>query len=226
MAMPIDSIPLLRLLHLVSPTLPVGSFSYSQGLEWAVEAGWVSDEESLRGWLESILQSSLCRVDVPLLHLMYSACAGEDDGAIEGLTATILACRETRELREEERQRGRALAALLEHFPAGRHARKNSACRTFLGGYALAAFSWGVPCRQAVLGYLWSWLENQVVSGVKIIPLGQTQGQKILDRLIPLLPLVAEQGEGVPLAEVGGSAAALAIGSMLHETQYTRLYRS
>lgn len=226
MAMLIDSLPLLRLLHLVSPSLPVGSYSYSQGLEWAVEAGWVSDEKSLQAWLQSVLDNSLCPVDVPLLNLLYQAFTEGDEQQVCLLNETVHACRETKELRNEERQRGQALASLLDHFHLCSREKKDLACRSFVGGYALAAHCWDVPCSDAVLGYLWSWLENQVLSGIKIIPLGQSQGQKILDRLIPLLSGIAEKGKAIPLAEIGGAATALSIGSMLHETQYTRLYRS
>jgi len=218
---------LIRLLQLVSPTLPTGSFSYSQGLEWAVEAGWVRDGESLRLWLDDCLHRALARVDIPILGRMHRACAERDLAGIEYYGDLLLACRESKELRAEEGQRGRAMAVLLAGLglvPDECWSRVLS--RSQLAGFAFGAASWGIGAEQAALGYLWAWLENQVIAGVKIIPLGQTTGQQLLLELGGLLPEVASRGLVLLEEEIGASCPALALASSCHENQYTRLYRS
>ncbi|MBE0597556.1 MAG: urease accessory protein UreF, partial [Desulfuromonadales bacterium] len=172
---------LTKLLQLVSPALPTGAFSYSQGLEWAVEAGWVRDADGLADWLRELLQRTMIQVDLPLLRLMTQACRNHDRQRLDSCCSLLLACRESREIREEEGQRGRAMAVLL----AGLGMIENedwqrTLVRSQLAGFAYAAQTWGIPDDQAATGYLWSWLENQVITGVKLIPLGQTAGQRLL----------------------------------------------
>lgn len=218
---------LIRLLQLVSPTLPTGSFSYSQGLEWAVEAGWVRDEVSLGQWLQDCLHRSLARVDIPVLKLMYVACATQDRLRLGQCCDLLLACRESRELRAEEGQRGRAMASLLSGLGLTPDALwGETLSRSQLAGFAFAAQTWSIEMPTAASGYVWSWLENQVIAGVKIIPLGQTAGQRLLLRLGDIIPDVVTKGLGLSEEEIGASCAALALASSLHETQYTRLYRS
>jgi urease accessory protein len=222
-----DHSTLIRLLQLSSPTLPTGAFSYSQGLEWAVAAGWVHDRQSLGEWLGETMRGTVCRVDIPLLACMHQACAAADLGELDRLCDLLLACRECHELREEERQRGRAMAVLLAGLGLLSGDRWRAVLsRSQLAGFAYAAQRWGIGQGEAALGYLWSWLENQVLAGVKIIPLGQTAGQ------ILLLELGAKIGpavtRGLVLAEddIGSSSPALALAGCFHESQYTRLYRS
>lgn len=218
---------LVKLLQLVSPSLPTGAFSYSQGLEWAVEAGWVKDRDSLSAWLQSCLHNSLIWVDIPLLHLMYRAAENTDIKVMDKHIDLLLSCRESYEFQEEEKQRGRATAVLLENL--GLLPDKQWQCclqKSQLAGFTYGAASWAIPLKLAATGYLWAWIENQVLAGVKIIPLGQTAGQQILLELGENLESIAMSGLTKKEIEIGSSSPALAIASSLHETQYTRLYRS
>jgi urease accessory protein len=218
---------LLRLLHLVSPTLPTGAFSYSQGLEWAVEKGWIFDMQSLESWLHDVAQHSMVHVDIPLLQRMYRAVERSDSAELESLIELLLACRETSELQEEEQTRGRAMATLLHSLGImdgliAKELLKGSQ----LAGYVYAAQKWQIPLHQAAQGYLWAWLENQVITGIKIVPLGQTQGQQILLHLSSELPAMVEIGLAIEDADIGASSPSFALACSLHESQYTRLYRS
>jgi urease accessory protein len=220
-------LPLLRLLQLVSPSLPVGGFTYSQGIEWAVECGWIKTSADLESWLEDQLHSTLTRLDLPVLQRIYRAVEQDDLATLKQWSTFLLACRETAELRLEERNRGRALADLLDKLELpGSAPWKTALAETQLAGFAFATCRWAIPLEQAALGYAWSWLENLVLAAVKLIPLGQTQGQQVLQRLSPrilaLLPMAIELQDD----EIGAANPALAIASSLHETQYTRLFRS
>jgi len=217
----------LRLLHLVSPSLPIGAFTYSQGLEWAVECGWVTDESALRDWVGDLLRSSMTHLEVPLLARLYRASTENDSGALSYWSHYLLACRETSELREEERNRGRALAALLPNLGVPvkeQNLQLLKSCQ--LIGFAHAACYWQIPLQSSAAGYLWGWLENIVLAGVKIIPLGQTAGQKIIAELTAAIPELVEQGLAIADELIGASCTSQAIASSLHETQYTRIYRS
>jgi urease accessory protein len=227
------ALPLLRLMQLVSPSRPVGAFAYSQGIEWAVEAGWIRAGQDLEGWLRDQLRQSLARVDLPLQLRMQTAAGAEDLEAMTGWIDWLLACRETAELRLEETNRGRAFADLLAawgllHTNAARDPSrwKAALARSEAAGIAFAAAAWQVPVRDTLLGYAWTWLENLVMAGVKIIPLGQTQGQQILQRLSAQVPGLIAEALGMGDDEIGASSPALAIASSAHETQYTRLFRS
>jgi len=218
---------LLHLLQLVSPTLPTGGFAYSQGLEWAVETGWVRDGESLQRWTGELLDHSLARVDVPLLARMHACCSRNDQQGMAELADLVLACRESSELRQEERNRGRALSQLLTSLELpGIEAWQEILSTSQLAAFAFAAERWAIPIPEAVSGYLWAWLENQVLAGVKIIPLGQTAGQRILLHLLARIPEAAQSGLELREEEIGSTSQGLALACSLHETQYTRLYRS
>lgn len=217
----------LRLLQLVSPALPIGAFTYSQGLEWAVEAGWVTDDAGLSDWLTGLAEDGLCHVDLPVLARQYRAIVKHDWSSLSHWSHTLLACRETRELRDEENNRGRALISLLADLGLlddEPDRRPFALCQS--AGFALAAVRWEIPLEQAALGYAWGWLENQVAAGVKLIPLGQTAGQRVTAELAEGLPAMVARGLDVGDEEIGASAPALAIASSRHETQYTRLFRS
>ena len=198
---------LVRLLQLSSPTLPVGAYSYSQGLEAAVEAGIVTDAASAERWIGDVLEFSVARSDVPLLWRML-----HDEDCDEEFVAS----RETAELRAETLQMGHSLSRLLSDLGIA----ANAEALSFPAAYALAARAWEIEPRAALLGYLWSWLENQVMAAVKAVPLGQTDGQRILIALGSRLETVD------PQTEFSNFAPGLAILSSRHETQYTRLFRS
>jgi len=218
---------LLRLLHLVSPTLPTGAFSYSQGLEWAVEARWLHDGFTMYRWLSDVLEQSMAFVDIPLFKRMYEAITEERFSGLEQSCSLLLACRETSELRVEEQTRGQAMATLLHNLDLKTDDRWYALIRrSQLAGFALAAVCWKIPLQDAALGYTWSWLENQVIAGVKTIPLGQTEGQRLLLELSSGVAKIVDRGLNAGDEDIGSASPALALACSLHESQYTRLYRS
>jgi urease accessory protein len=220
-------IRLLRLLQLVSPSLPVGGFAYSQGIEWAVESGWVRDLSDLETWLADLIRGPLAGVDLPILLRLQAAAGSRDLAALAGWIDPLLASRETAELRAEESNRGRALADLLVAWglPDAADWRLQLA-RSQAAGFAFAAAAWGIAPDVAATGYAWAWLEGLVVAGVKSVPLGQTQGQQALLRLASRIPAALDRARTLDDDAIGASTPALAIASSRHETQYTRLFRS
>ena len=198
-----------RLLQLASPTLPVGAYSYSGGLEAAIEAGIVSDAASAQRWIGDVLEHSVARMEAPLLMKMMR----EPDARWNEM---FLASRETAELRAETVQMGYSLNRLLPDLGV-------EPCPfdepSFPAAYAQAVRAWGIAPGEALVAYLWAWLENQVMAAVKAVPLGQTDGQKMLLALGARLNDTREE-------EPGNFAPGLAMLSSRHETQYSRLFRS
>jgi len=222
-----NDLKLLRLLQLASPGLPVGGFTYSQGLEWAVEAGWVRGAEGFADWQRQQIEDTLGYLDWPLLARLYRACEAGDSDAFAHWTRFLLANRETAELRTEERQRGAAFARLLDGWQLGQAPAWRPALElTQLGGMAWLAVHWQIPLRDLALGHGFSWLEGAVMAGVKLVPFGQQAAQTLLRELCEELPAVLEWALDVPDEHLGGGLPLLAIASARHETQYTRLFRS
>jgi urease accessory protein len=158
---------------------------------------------------------------------MQAAARNRDQAAMAGWVDRLLAGRETAELRREESDRGRALADLLVAWGLGDAlVWKPQLARSQAAGFAFAAAAWRIEPRDAATGYAWSWLENLVLAGIKLVPLGQTRGQQTLARLATLIPSTVAAALEVADAEIGASTPALAIASAAHETQYTRLFRS
>ncbi|WP_205623665.1 urease accessory protein UreF [Desulfogranum japonicum] len=225
--MPINPAAHVALLQLVSPSLPTGAFSYSQGLEWAIEQDWVHDSTSLATWLKESLHGPLAKVDLPILMRMAEAYHKRDSAALSHWCKTLLACRETFELREEEINRGKAMCSLLKGLDLLPEWVEPSLLeQSQLAGFVCATVSWQVDIETAATGYCWSWLENQVLAGIKTIPLGQTEGQRILMKLRTHIAPVVKSAIQIQDEQIGSSSPALAMASSLHETQYTRLYRS
>ena len=222
-----DPLGRLRLMQLVSPALPIGAFTYSQGLEWAVEAGWVRDMDGLVDWLGGLIDDGLQYLELPLLVRLYRACEAADSAAMADWGRHLLASRETSELRAEERQRARALITLLADLGVERAvAWRDDLVHCQAAPFALAACHWEIDIEDCTLGYAWGWLENQVAAAIKLIPLGQTEGQQVQLRLAERLPAVVQGALAVADEDIGAAAPALAIASARHETQYTRLFRS
>ena len=300
---------MLKLLQITSPSLPVGAFSYSQGLEWAVEVGWVHDRRTFEIWVSEQLHGTQTCQELPLLQRFYTAFSAGDLERIQFLTATVLSLRETSELRAEERNRGYAMSRLTERlravasekqtYPADvqpdttngagtcsvqcsvhdsvhdsvhgsvecaakcmiqesgqsvdqdvDHSRvaDASCCGAGTTGGSLTpglAGSVGgreelcqlgvfaefcarecIPVGKAMLGYAFTWLESQVMAGVKLVPLGQTDGQLILYRLSESIAPCVQAAMMIEDDDIGYSSPALALASCLHETQYSRLFRS
>jgi urease accessory protein len=217
---------LLRLCHLVSPALPVGAYAYSQALEYAVHAGWVQDEEGALQWLRGLAQQGLGTLDIPALLRLHVAWSGADVVAAREWNARLLAARETAELRAEDRHLGMSLARVLVELEIDAAREWIDAEPAFATMFALAAVGWNITAEETLLGYLWSWTENQVLAAVKLVPLGQSAGQRLLHRLIDDMPTIAARAQTIPDEDIGVGTWSQALASALHETQYTRLFRS
>ena len=226
--MPANTDPsLLRLLQLVSPALPVGTFAYSQGIESAVDAGWIADEASARDWMGGLLDHTLASLDLPVLARLYAAWNVDDAGAIVTWSRFLAASRGASELRTEDRQLGANLARLLDGLGvAGAGRWIASADVTYAAMFALAAVTWQIPLGDALHGFAFAWLEAQTSAAVRLVPLGQSAGQRILLELGARIPAAAARALTLADDDLGAAAPAHAIASAHHETQYSRLFRS
>ena len=204
---------LARLLQLASPTLPVGAYSYSQGLEAAIDANIVFDSSSAEAWIGDVLEFSVARMEAQVLRAQIAAPSQE-------MNDFFMATRETAELRAETLQMGQALSRLLADLAIPVPVEEPA----FPTSFAIAVRHWGIEPREAVIAYLWSWLENQVMAAVKAVPLGQTAGQKILLDVGSRLEVLA--GARLEKESWTNFAPGLACLSSRHETQYSRLFRS
>jgi urease accessory protein len=214
---------LLHLLHLASPALPIGAFHFSQGLEHAVEAGWVRDEVTTLEWIGGLAQGALATLDLPVLARLYRTQQHAQEEEVLRWDALLIASRETRELRAEDRHMGAALRKiLLEIAPELRvpgHA-------SYAAAFAAACGHWQVPLQDALQAYAWAWSENQVLAAVKLVPLGQTAGQRVLNALIPRLAEMATRATHMTDDQIGYCSVMQSMASARHERQYTRLFRS
>lgn len=218
---------LLHLLHLVSPALPVGAYAYSQGLESAVEQAWVKDVESAEEWLRGSLTIGLGHLDAPVFLRLYKAWENNEPNQVIYWNNFLLASRETSELLLEDTQMGEALLRLLNDLNViGAQTWPPQQPVSYALVFALATQHWRIDIKQALQGLLWSWLENQVAAAIKLIPLGQTQGQQLLLKLIVDINATVEEAVLIEDDNIGWSLPRLAITSMQHETQYSRLFRS
>ena len=224
---------LLKLLHLGSPMLPVGAFSYSQGLEWMVESGAVVNRVSAQIWIFDVLRWSVGRFEAPLLLAAHRGWSDDDDASVAELNRWMLATRETRELRAETEQLGysfRRWCADSAAVDAPMLARLDAiATPTWPIVFAGVASSWAIEPHDMLSTYLWTWVENQVGAALKAVPLGQTDGQKILlaaPAIIDAVSIAAMSFAGGHPRDWPTQCPGLAIASSRHETQYSRLFRS
>ena len=220
-------IRLVRLLQLVSPSLPIGMYSYSQGMERAIDDGWLVDANDCYQWLYGILQHAQTPTDAAFLSRLHKAWRVGDSAAVAFWSAELIACRETQELRDEDRKTGQALARLLINFDlieAQVWLREPDATLATL--FSLAAVNWGMDAQDTLTAYLWGWLENQILSAIKLVPLGQVAGQQLLYRLAAEIPGCVQRALALSDSEIGGSAWGQVVASSRHEMQYSRLFRS
>lgn len=221
---------LLELMQLASPALPVGGFSYSEGLEAAVEAGLVHDEAQAGDWLLDQLHLSLARADLPVLAQALPAWQSGDLPRIRALNDWVQQTRESAELRQQTQQMGRSLAEWLKnrHVPDARVAQLAALppAPTWPVAFALAAALTGAPLRDVLLSFGFGWGENMVQAAMRSVPLGQSAAQRMLARLIEALPGAVQQAAGLPDEQRQAFTPMLAILSAQHETQYSRLFRS
>lgn len=213
----------LKLFQLVSPALPVGAFSYSEGLEVLVQQGLLAGPQDLEPWLCAELQRGAVAMEAAALGTLFSALRGGDRAAVVELDGWLLAQREAVEVRAQQRQMGQSLLLLLADLGW-----------PLPGGAPLAwpaAFAWAALCLE--LGspdleeaYLYSWVANQISAAVRLVPLGPTQGQRLQ---LALAPLIAEQAAELSSSDPrqlwnGGIGAGLA--QLQHAELYSRLFRS
>lgn len=225
--MHIDPLASMRLWQLISPALPVGAYAYSAGLEMAIQREWVRNEEQVLDWISGVLKNSLARLDVPVLANLYECWGCADMVGINCWNDFLQASRESSELLAEDRHLGQALARLLSSLEVRQaDAWKVRGDTSYANQFALAAVHWKIPLCAAAFGYCFSWCENQVAAAIKLVPLGQTSGQRILTALMPSIQEAVETGLGLDEEDIGLSVPALAMASALHETQYSRLFRS
>ncbi|MGD9984668.1 MAG: urease accessory protein UreF [Porticoccaceae bacterium] len=225
--------PLLHLLRLTSPSLPIGTFAWSQGLASAVELGWVDSPAALEDWLRAMLERSFAQQELPLLvRLLVADPAGcahwnPSHSNLSHWNEIALALRETAELRREDSHCGAALLRLLADtgVPAA-IVWPTAEPISYLAAYALACAHWHIDYPRAATGLVWSWLDNQIAAALKLSLLGQTQGQRIAVALLERVPALIERARTVTDADIGISLPGQVLASMLHETQYSRLFRS
>ena len=218
---------LVRVLQLASAASPVGSYAYSEGMEYAVHSGNPRDEDAAREWIAGLLSHSVCGLDVPLLAGMHAAwSAGRDDEALR-LGAWLLACRETAELRLADRQQGQALMRVLAGLGVGQATALRTDRRVgYACAFAFAGAEFGVPVRTAAVSFAYARLESMVVTAIKLVPLGQSAGQRMIFDLAGTLPSACEAALSIAQADIAAGAPGQVMASTLHETQATRLYRS
>jgi urease accessory protein len=225
-----NSLALSRLLQLASPMLPVGAYSYSQGLEWAIECGDVHDLNSAKMWVGDVLQVYQTHFELPVLHRLYLAWQHNDLAAVQTWDTFYQAGRDTAEALAETKQMGYSLVRLLndlKELPEALLTNINQLqTPAFPTIYAAVAQHWQIPAQDMLQGYAWGWLENQASAAMKSVPLGQVAGQKMLFSLGQTLPDVVSQAMALHDDEISNFNPLLSIAGCLHETQYSRLFRS
>ena len=244
---------LLNLLHISSPALPIGAFAYSQGLEYTLEAGWCKNADDVEQWIKSVMIHGLGGVDLPILKRLHHAWsayfieheqvgkqADKESSNIDSLNyqslnaqslkvwnATLLAFRETKELYLEDIQVGDAFKQWHKSQSAQHLAKLELVDKpTVACMYALNGVIKGLTVEECLIGFVWSWLENQITSASKAMPMGQTDGQNIIRHLIPEIEAVVESAMQLEDDDIGSGLVGLSMSSALHENQYSRLFRS
>ena len=229
-ALPLSAGAIIELMRLASPVLPVGGFSYSEGLEAAVEHGVVTDEAGARVWLNEQLHLVLARSELPVVALAFKAWRRGDVARATELNDWVCRTRETRELAQQSQQMGRSLTEWMrrrDRAPSAlAHAAALQPAPTWPVAFALAAAHSGAPQREALIAFAVGWVENQVAAAVKAVQLGQSAGQRLLDTLNPQIGALVDAAMALPDSARQAFAPMLAILSSRHEAQYSRLFRS
>jgi urease accessory protein len=225
-----DSASLYRLLAWLSPAFPVGAFSYSGGIEWAVEAGDVTDAASLQRWLAVVIGEGGGFCDAVLFVHAHRAAAMGDVGAMRAVAELAAALAPSKERHLETTSQGGAfVAAIRAAWPCAALDRLAEAWTGPLAypvAVGVSASGHGIAIEPALRGYLHALSANLISAGLRLIPLGQTDGQRVLAALEPLVATTAQRALGTPLDQIGSAAFRADLASLHHETQYTRLFRS
>jgi urease accessory protein len=229
--MEVSQATLLQLMWLASPALPVGGFSYSEGLEAAVESGHVAGEAQAGDWLLAQLQLGLARAELPALAQACAAWQTLDAARLRQINDWLRQTRETAEGRAQAEQMGRSMLDWLRH--GEQRGDERVAMLAALApvplwptAYALAAVQAGADARGALLAYAWGWAENMAQAAMKAVPLGQAAAQRMLSRLAAAIPACVETALALPEDDWQAQLPMLAILGAQHETQYSRLFRS
>lgn len=231
-------INLLSLLQLCSSALPVGAYSYSEGLETLVQAGKLSSAKDLEHWLYHELRYGSVRVESAVMVRIYRAMQRDDRSRVLYWNDWLSAMRETEELRSQSWQMGRSLVRLLldthpspssdgmlQSLLTDVQVQCGNSCN-FATAFALGSLHWQLEETAALTGYLFSWVNNLVGAGVRLIPLGQTAGQQVLLNLHSTIDLTVQAVLGLSDDDLTACGWGLSLASMNHETQYSRLFRS
>jgi len=220
----------LALLQLVSPALPVGAFSYSEGLEVLVQTGALSDAPGLEQWLTSELQRGAVRLEAAALPELVRHLRGwvqDHDIAARDrllhLDGWLLATREAAEMRAQQRQMGGSLMALLSEMD---HPLPESVPLAWPAAWAWAALSLQVSELEMLEGYLYGWVANQLSAAVRLVPLGPTQVQVLQQRLLPLLEVQARELAGRDPRLLWSAGVGASLAQLAHAELYSRLFRS
>jgi urease accessory protein len=215
------------MLQLSSSLCPIGAFAYSQGLETAIERGWVRSETELAAWLSGIGAHALARLDLPLLRQAYAAALDADQVRLSALAERLLASREARELAEQERQLGSSLASLLVNLGVvAAEPFRGHPSASYVVSFAIGAAHFGLGLELALTGYCFAWCEQQVSAASRLVPLGHMAAQRALSEVLAQVPRWLALAQALPEAQIGSSTPGLAMSVAWHETQYTRLFRS
>ncbi len=218
---------LLQLLWLASPALPVGGFSYSEGLESAVDAGLVTDEATAADWLADQLHLALARADFAVVAQAVAAWRGNETARVRALDDWVLRTRETSEMRQQSEQMGRSLVEWLKSVRPDLAPRATALGHlTYPVAWALAASASEAGVRAIVLAFAFGWAENMVQAAITSVPLGQSAGQRILARLTREIPPAADLALSLDEDDRQAFSPMMAILSARHEHQYSRLFRS
>ncbi len=218
----------LSILQLASPGLPVGAYSYSEGLEMLVEKGIISDSSSLKHWLEAELRYGAVRLDAAVMVRAAQSANIDNIAKLCYWNLWLSAARETQELRTSSWQMGRSLSQLLGKLQPEIMPVVNAVGEpcNYAIAFGIAAAHWQINIQAALLAYLHSWASNLMTAGVKLIPLGQTAGQELLLHLQPLIITAVSEILALEDDQLSCCSWGLSLASMQHETQYTRLFRS
>jgi urease accessory protein len=225
-----DDAALYRLLAWLSPSYPVGAFSYSGGLEWAVEAGDVNDEASLRRWLAMVIEEGGGFCDAVLFVHAHRSAIAEDDNALRTIAELAAALAPSKERFLETTAQGQAFVeATQTAWACATLERLSAAWRgpvAYPVAVAVAAAGHGIALEPALLAFLHAVTANLISAGLRLIPLGQSHGQRILAALEGVVAVTAKRALGASLDDIGSATVRADLASLRHETQYTRLFRS
>jgi urease accessory protein len=219
-------IALVRLLQLASPALPIGAYSYSQGLEWAVDAGTVRDAATAATWIGDLLDLVVAPGEAAVAWRLLNARERRDWREFARWNTWFCASRETAELRAETEQMGAALIKLAVALELFDPETTEQLAGALPAAFALSARAYGIGSDAALVAYVWTWLEAQVAAAIKCVPLGQVAGQRLLKSLGARIPGAVAGARATIDDDVTSFAPGLALASARHECQYTRLFRS